>query len=129
MTPTDRKYVKSHEWILVEGDVGTVGITDHAQSELGDVVFVDLPDAGLEVSAGDEFGTIESVKAVSELFAPVSGEVVEINSSLGDQPELVNSGPFKEGWMIKIRLTDSDELGKLMTAQEYDTYVSEESKG
>jgi len=127
MAPTDRKYAKSHEWILVDGNVGTIGITYHAQGELGDVVFVELPDTGRELEAGQEFGTIESVKAVSELFAPLSGEVVETNGSLVDQPELVNSDPYNDGWMIRIQLSDPGQIEGLMTAEDYEAYVNEES--
>ena len=127
MPPSDRKYRKSHEWVLVDGDVGTIGISSHAQSELGDIVFVELPETGIELAAGDEFGTIESVKAVSELYAPVSGEVVEVNDALGDQPELVNSDPLGDGWMIKIKLSDASQLDELMGEGDYDSYVDEEA--
>jgi glycine cleavage system H protein len=127
MTPEDSRYAKSHEYVHVEGDVGTVGITDYAQKELGDVVFVELPQAGTQLEAGDELGSIESVKAVSELFTPVSGEVVEINEKLADKPELVNTDPYGDGWMIKIRLSDPSEMDELMTADDYEDYVQAES--
>ncbi len=127
MAPSDRKYRKSHEWVLVDGEVGTIGISSHAQSELGDIVFVDLPEKGVELAAGDEFGTIESVKAVSELYAPVSGEVVEVNDALGDEPELVNSDPFGGGWMIKIKVSDASQLDELMGEGDYKAYVDEET--
>jgi glycine cleavage system H protein len=127
MTPEDNRYSKSHEYIHVEGDVGMVGITDYAQKELGDVVFVELPLVAAELEAGDELGSIESVKAVSELFSPVSGEVVEINERLRDTPELVNTDPYGDGWMIKIRLSDPTEVDELMTAEEYEEYVERES--
>lgn len=128
MTPKDSRYAKSHEYISVEDDdLGIVGITDYAQKELGDVVFVELPQVGAQLEAGDEFGSIESVKAVSELFAPVSGEVIEVNEDLADKPELVNSDPWGDGWMVKIRIADDTELEDLMSAQEYDEYVSKES--
>jgi glycine cleavage system H protein len=128
MTPEDNRYAKSHEYVHVEGDVGTVGITDYAQKELGDVVFVELPLVGAELEATDELGSIESVKAVSELFSPVSGVVVEINERLRDTPELVNTDPYGDGWMMKIRLSDATEVDELlMTAEEYEEYVERES--
>jgi len=127
MTPEDNKYAKSHEYVHVEGGVGTVGITDYAQKELGDVVFVELPQVGSQLEAGDELGSIESVKAVSELFAPVSGEVVEINEALAEKPELVNTDPYGDGWMIRIRLSDTSELDDLMNAEEYEEYIETEA--
>jgi glycine cleavage system H protein len=127
MTPEDSRYAKSHEYVHVEGEVGTVGITDYAQKELGDVVFVELPQVGTQLEAGDELGSIESVKAVSELFAPVSGEVVEINETLADKPELVNTDPYGDGWMIRIRISDTTELDDLMNAEEYEEYCETES--
>lgn len=126
-TPEDNRYAKSHEYIHVEGDVGTVGITEYAQKELGDVVFVELPQVGTQLEMGDEFGSIESVKAVSELFSPVSGEVVEVNEALADKPELVNTDPYGDGWMIKVRITAPEEVDELMTAEDYDDYVQTES--
>ena len=129
MTPKENRYAKSHEYIRVEGDVGTIGITNHAQEELGDVVFVELPEAGTKIAAGAEFGSIESVKAVSELFAPVSGEVLEVNAKLTGQPELVNSDSYGEGWMLKVRLDAPGQLDDLMTAEQYDEYVTKESEG
>ena len=127
MTPEDSRYAKSHEYVHVEGEIGTVGITDYAQKELGDVVFVELPQVGTQLEAGDELGSIESVKAVSELFAPVSGEVVEINETLADKPELVNTDPYGDGWMIRIRVSDATELDDLMNAEEYEEYCETES--
>src|SRR5881394_1111537 len=128
MTPEDSRYAKSHEYVHVEGDTGTVGITDYAQKELGDVVFVELPQVGTQLDAGDELGSIESVKAVSELFSPVSGEVVEVNEALADKPELVNTDPYGDGWMVKIRLTDASEMNELlMNAEEYEEYVQTEA--
>lgn len=127
MTPKDSRYAKSHEYVHTDGDFGIIGITDYAQEELGDVVFVELPAVGTQLELGDELGSIESVKAVSELFSPVSGEVVEINEALADKPELVNTDPYGDGWMIRIRLTAPDEPDELMTAEEYDEYVSSES--
>jgi len=126
-TPKDNRYAKSHEWINVEGDIGTIGITHYAQDELGDVVFVDLPAVGTTLEAGDELGSIESVKAVSELFSPVSGEIVEVNEDLADRPELVNTDAWGDGWMVKIKLTDPSEVDELMDAEEYDEYVQKES--
>src|SRR5438093_4169471 len=123
MTPEDNKYAKSHEYAHVEGGVGTIGITDYAQKELGDVVFVELPQVGTQLETSDELGSIESVKAVSELFSPVTGEVVEVNEALADKPELVNTDPYGDGWMIKVRLSSPDEIDELMTAEDYDDYV------
>ncbi|MEO1174226.1 MAG: glycine cleavage system protein GcvH [Myxococcota bacterium] len=117
--PGDLKYTKDHEWVRIDGDTVTVGITDHAQDQLGDVVFVELPDIGSEVKAGDTFGTVESVKAVSDLFAPVGGEVVEANGDLADAPESVNTDPYGAAWMIKLRVSDADELASLMDADAY----------
>ena len=125
--PEDSRYAKSHEYIHVENGVGTVGITDYAQKELGDVVFVELPQVGSPLEAADELGSIESVKAVSELFAPVSGEVVEVNEALSDKPELVNTDPYGDGWMIKVRLSDPSEMDVLMTAEEYEEYIQTEA--
>jgi len=127
MTPEDSRYAKSHEYIHVEGNVGTIGITDYAQKELGDVVFVELPQVGTQLELGDELGSIESVKAVSELFSPVSGEVVEVNESLADKPELVNTDPYGDGWMIKIKLTAPDEIDELMNAEDYEDYIQTEA--
>ncbi len=120
--PTDRKYTKDHEWIRIDGDAAEVGITDYAQQQLGDVVFVELPDAGRSIAAGESFGSIESVKAVSELFAPMAGEVIEANPHLKDHPEAVNSAPH-ETWMIKVRLTDPAAAGALIDAAEYEALV------
>jgi glycine cleavage system H protein len=117
--PSDLKYSRDHEWAKVEGDRARVGITDHAQGELGDVVFVDLPKAGTRVKATETFGAVESVKAVSDLFAPVSGEVVEVNDALAGKPELVNDDPYGTGWMIAIRMDDPKELDSLLSAEEY----------
>lgn len=129
MTPEDNRYARSHEYIHLEsGDVGIVGITDYAQKELGDVVFVDLPQVGTQFELGDEFGSIESVKAVSELFAPVSGEVLEVNEALADKPDLVNTDPYGDGWMIRIKLSDPTEIEELMTAEDYEDHVKSEAK-
>lgn len=126
-TPEDNRYAKSHEYLHVEGDTGTIGITDYAQKELGDVVFVELPKVGAQLEMGDDLGSIESVKAVSELFSPVGGEVIEVNEALADKPELVNTDPYGDGWMIKIRLADTTEADELMNAEEYEEYVQKES--
>ena len=126
-TPEDSRYAKSHEYVHLEGDVATIGITDYAQKELGDVVFVELPTVGSQLEAADELGSIESVKAVSELFAPVTGEVVEVNEALKEKPELVNTDPYGDGWMIKVKLSDATEFDELMSAEEYEEYVETES--
>ena len=120
--PTDLKYTKEHEWIRVDGNTGTIGITDFAQQQLGDVVYVELPDVGSTINAGQVFGTIESVKAVSELFAPVSGEVVEVNGSLKDRPDHVNSKPH-ETWMIKVKLAGAAEINSLMDSAAYEQLI------
>jgi glycine cleavage system H protein len=120
--PADLKYTKEHEWIRVDGTTGTIGITDFAQQQLGDVVYVELPDVGSTLTAGQVFGTIESVKAVSELFAPVTGEVIEANGSLKDRPDHVNSKPH-ETWMVKVKLADASELGTLMDAAAYEALI------
>ena len=117
--PGDLKYTESHEWVKVDGDVATIGITDHAQAELGDVVFVDLPQVGRKVSAGETIGSVESVKAVSDIYSPVSGEIVGTNGDLGSQSELVNSDPYGTGYMFKIKLSDASEVDGLMDASTY----------
>ncbi len=126
--PEDSHYSKDHEWIRVEGDTGTIGITDHAQNSLGDVVFVELPRAGETLEAHQVFGNVESVKAVSELYCPVSGEVLEVNETLQDEPEKVNTDPYGTGWMIKLRIKDSGEVDRLMTAAEYEDYTKAETE-
>ncbi len=125
MIPEDRKYTREHEWVKVENGVAVVGITDYAQRELGDVVFVNLPAAGTRVKQFERFGEIESVKAVSDLYAPVSGEVIEVNPRLGSEPELVNRSPYEEGWMLRVRLEDPAELDNLLTAEEYRQHIGE----
>jgi glycine cleavage system H protein len=127
MTPEDSRYAKSHEYVHMEGGVGTIGITDYAQKELGDVVFVELPQPGTQLEQGDELGSIESVKAVSELFAPVSGEVVEVNEALAEKPELVNTDPYGDGWMIRIKVSTPEEVDELMDAEEYEEYIEKEA--
>jgi glycine cleavage system H protein len=128
MYPSDYRYTKEHEWVHVEGDIGTIGITSYAQHELGDVVFVELPKVGATLAAGASFGTVESVKAVSDIYAPVSGQVTEVNSTLTDAPEKINSDPHGEGWLIKVRLTSPAESSKLMDAGAYEAYVAEKEK-
>lgn len=125
-TPKDLRYSEEHEWVKEEGDKIRVGITQFAQSELGDIVFVELPEVGDEVTADEPFGSVESVKTVSELYAPVSGKVVEINEELNDSPELVNESPYEKAWMIVIEPSDKSELDKLMTAEQYEEMTKEE---
>src|ERR1700722_17438081 len=128
MYPKDYRYTKEHEWIKADGATGTIGITDYAQHELGDVVFVELPKVGTQLKAGQSLGTIESVKAVSEIFTPVSGEVTETNPALADAPEKINSDPHGSAWLIKIRLADPKEPASLMDAAAYEAYVTEKAK-
>ena len=124
-TPSDLKYTKEHEWVKDNGDsTATIGITDFAQGELGDIVSVELEEPGFDFSQDDVFGTVEAVKTVSELFAPVDGEVVELNEELEDNPELVNDDPYGEGWMIKIKMSDASQLDSLLSADEYDELTS-----
>ena len=125
--PTDLKYSKSHEWVRVDGDVVTIGITDHAQEELGDIVYLELPESGRILAREEIFGTVESVKAVSDLYSPVSGEVVESNTVIGDATETVNQDPFGDGWMVKVRLTDSSELEALLDSADYDMLLQDSS--
>jgi glycine cleavage system H protein len=122
--PDDLQYTRSHEWVRTEDDTATIGITDHAQEELGDVVFVELPEVGATLDAGDSFGTVESVKAVSDLYTPVRGEVVEVNSSLEDAPEKINDDPYGEGWIVKLRTSAEADL---LSPEEYEKVVEEES--
>ena len=121
--PGDLQYTRTHEWVRREGDTATVGITEHAQDELGDVVFIELPEEGASFGTGDAFGTIESVKAVSDLYAPVGGEVVEVNEALNDAPEKVNEDPYGEGWIIRLRVSGE---GNLLSAEEYEKVLEEE---
>src|SRR5262245_3663044 len=121
--PKDRRYTKEHEWLEVKGDLATIGITDHAQHELGDVVFVELPKPGAKIETGKSFGTVESVKAVSEIYAPASGEVIEVNSELQNKPETINSDPHGAAWLIKIKLSSPAELDGLMDAAAYEAYI------
>ncbi len=121
--PENLKFSKEHEWVMVEGDVALIGITEFAQSELGDVVYVELPDVGEKITKDDPFGSVESVKAVSDLFAPVSGAVIEVNDSLPDNTELVNEDSYGDGWMIKVQMSDKEELKDLLAADEYGEFV------
>jgi glycine cleavage system H protein len=123
--PSDRSYSQDHEWVTVDGDVATVGISDFAQDQLGEVVYVDLPSEGDELVAGEAFGEIESVKSVSELVAPVSGEIVEVNNSLADSPETVNADAHGAGWMLKVRMTDDSDVDALLSASDYDAFITE----
>jgi glycine cleavage system H protein len=123
--PSDLRYIKEHDWVRAGDDgLATFGITDHAQDSLGDVVFVDLPDPGSQVARSESFGEIESVKAVSELIAPVSGTVVERNEAVVDAPELVNESPYEDGWLLKVAVADASELDGLMSAEEYDSFLA-----
>ena len=126
--PKQYRYTKEHEWVDAKGDLATIGITDYAQHELGDVVFVELPKPGAKLETGKSFGTVESVKAVSEIFTPVSGEVTETNPALADAPEKINSDPHGSAWLIKIRLADPKEPASLMDAAAYEAYVTEKAK-
>ena len=126
MYPENFRYTKEHEWVLVEGDTGTVGITHHAQEELGDIVYVDLPKVGSHVEQGKSLGSVESVKAVSDVYSPLSGEVVEINESLADAPEKLNEDPHGAAWLVKIRLSAPGEAEGLMSAADYQSYVGAE---
>ncbi|MBI4515337.1 MAG: glycine cleavage system protein GcvH [Deltaproteobacteria bacterium] len=126
--PEDLKYSKEHEWVLVEGGVATVGITDYAQEQLGDIVFVELPAVGDKVSKDEAFGVVESVKAVSDVFAPISGAVLEVNDDLPDSPDMLNEDPYGDGWIIKVEMSDKTDLDDLMTAAEYEQYVAEEKE-
>jgi glycine cleavage system H protein len=125
--PSGLKYSREHEWVRVEENTALIGITDFAQAELGDVVYVELPEVGLEVEANNTFGVVESVKAVSDLFAPVSGVVTEVNTTLEDEPELVNSDPYEDGWMIRVEMKDESELNELLEADSYRAFTEEES--
>jgi glycine cleavage system H protein len=126
--PTEYRYTKEHEWIVVKGGVATIGITDYAQHELGDVVFVELPKAGTKLAAGKIFGSVESVKAVSEIYAPASGDVVEANAALHDKPETLNTDPHGAGWLVKVKLTNPAELSSLLDAAAYEAFIAEKQK-
>jgi len=124
--PDELKYTEEHEWVLVEDDTVTIGITDFAQDQLGDVVFVELPEEGDQLETGKPLGVVESVKAVSDVYAPLSGEVVEVNSALPDEPEMLNTSPYEDGWMVKIKLADSGELDDLMDAAAYQEFIEQD---
>jgi glycine cleavage system H protein len=128
VNPEELHYTQSHEWVRIDGDVGTIGITDYAQKELGEIVYLELPEVGHVFNADEEFGTVESVKAVSELFTPLSGEIVEINKAAISEPGIVNDDPFGDGWLIKMKLSTDVEVGKLMSAEDYANYVQQEEK-
>lgn len=127
MYPKELKYDREHEWVRLEGEVAVIGISDFAQDQLGEVVYVDLASAGATLSSGDTFGEVESVKSVSELFTPISGEIVEVNAALGDAPETVNEDPYGAGWMIKVRLSDPAEVDGLMDAAGYEAFLAGEA--
>ena len=126
--PEDLHYSKDHEWLRVEGDVAVIGITDYAQNSLGDVVYVELPKVGEEFAANESFGSVESVKAVSEVFSPISGTVAEVNESLNDEPEKVNGDPYGNGWMIKVNMSSPGEVDSLLTAAEYEDFTKGETE-
>jgi glycine cleavage system H protein len=126
MYPENFRYTKEHEWVSVEGDTGTVGITDHAQSELGDIVYVDLPKIGTQLDQGKSLGSVESVKAVSDIYCPVSGEIVAINGELADHPEKLNTDPHGDAWLVKLKLSDPSQVENLMSAADYLSYIGAE---
>ncbi|HSA58193.1 MAG TPA: glycine cleavage system protein GcvH [bacterium] len=126
--PEDLKYSKEHEWVRVSGNIATIGVSDFAQDQLGEVVFVELPDEGEEFEKDDAFGVIESVKSVNDIYAPLSGKIVEVNDPVVDSPEIVNEDPYVEGWLVKIEISDPKELGELMSAKDYEAYIKEESE-
>jgi glycine cleavage system H protein len=126
MYPENFRYTKEHEWVLVEGDLGTIGITDHAQEELGDIVYVDLPKVGSAIEQGKSLGSVESVKAVSDIYSPVSGEIAEVNPMLVDAPETLNNDPHGAGWLVKVRLSDPKQAEALLSAADYQSYVGAE---
>jgi glycine cleavage system H protein len=125
--PRELFYTESHEWAKVDGNKATVGITDYAQHELGDIVYIELPEVGREVKKGEVFGSVESVKAVSDLYSPLSGKVIEVNDELSSHPEFINQDPYGKGWIIKIEIKDEKERNKLMNAESYELFVKEES--
>ena len=126
MYPQELLYTKEHEWIRVDESIGTIGITDHAQKELGDIVFVELPKVGDHVAAGESFGTVESVKAVSEIYSPVTGEVTAANAKVQANPDMLNADPHGEAWLIRVRFSDRSEIENLMTAEDYEAYIQEQ---
>ncbi len=126
--PNDLRYSKTDEWVRVEGDIATIGITDYAQSELGDIVYLELPEPGRVLQVDEMFGTVESVKAVADLYAPIAGEVVEANAAVTQRAEMVNQDPYGEGWLIKVQIADPSELDNLLTAEQYAAYIEERQK-
>ena len=122
-TPNDRRYTREHEWVKLDGDIATVGITDFAQSELGDVTYIEMPQVGRQINQGESFGVVESVKAVSDVYAPVSGEIVEVNGALEGQPETVNTSPYEDAWLIKLRVQNPGQLEQLLDAAAYQEHV------
>jgi len=126
--PSALKYSKEHEWVATEGSVATIGITDHAQDQLGEIVYLELPSVGDKISKDDPFGVVESVKAVSDIYAPVSGTVIEINEDLPESPEIVNEDPYGDGWLVKVRLSDADDLEDLLDSEEYEQLVGKEKE-
>lgn len=128
MNPKEYKYTKEHEWIKVEGDIGTIGITNFAQEQLGDIVSVEFPNIGKEFSAGESLALIDSMKTTSDLYAPVSGEVLDVNSELESQPELMNEDPYDKGWILKLKIKNLDELEKLLNVEDYEAYMEKEGE-
>jgi len=126
--PNDLRYTKTDEWVRVEGDIATIGITDYAQSELGDIVYMELPEPGRVLQVDEMFGTVESVKAVADLYAPLAGEVVEANAAVTQRAEMVNEDPYGEGWLIKVQIADPSELDNLLTAEQYAAYIEERQR-
>ena len=126
--PEDLKFSKEHEWVRISGNIATIGVSDYAQDQLGEVVFIELPDEGEEFEKDDAFGVIESVKSVNDIYAPLTGRIVDVNDPVVDSPEIVNEDPYGEGWLVKIELSDPKELGELMSAKDYEAYIKEESE-
>ena len=127
MTPDNLRYSKEHEWVLIRKDVAVVGITDYAQSELGDIVYVELPEVGSQAEQMQECGVVESVKTVSNIYSPVTGEIIAVNESVADTPETINQSPYEEGWLYKVKIENESEIDDLMTAEEYESYLEEKS--
>ena len=127
-TPSDLHYAKDHEWLRVDGEEAVVGITDYAQGELGDIVFIELPEVGTSVHSGKTFGTIEAVKAAADMYAPITGEIIAVNGQLDDTPELINQDPYGEGWILRIRISDVEEVETLLSADDYLKLIDESSK-
>lgn len=126
-SPTDMKYTKSHEWVRLDGDVATIGITDHAQEELGDITYLELPDVGESLSAAEAFGVVESVKAASDIYSPFDGEIIERNDAAIDAPEIVNASPYGEAWLLKVRLNDPSQVDRLLSPADYDALLEQDS--